>query len=416
MTPVPPDTPAPGQKLHRSTWLLGFWVVAAIVASAVLVAVLHWETSQTLGRWSSLVEGRSPEGKKLFEQKGCSSCHTGQQGAAAPDLAALNGSRPGPDSLITAMWNHAPKMWGQMREAGVAAPTFSEQQMADLLAYLYSLRYVGAAGNRQRGERVFSADGCVSCHSVRGKGSHSAGDLASSPSAASAIAWATAMWNHPSSRGRSEDSRFTGSDMNDLLGYVRGDDSPPGLDRDLLNADFDRGWSVYREKSCVACHAIRSEGGHIGPDLGPGREMPPTVVQLAGSIWNHSPAMWQTMEHMHIQRSAMLDREMADLVAFFYSFRYVEPGGSAKVGELLFETRGCSRCHGQHAMGTPRGPRLLGRGRSYNCVVLATALWRHGPTMYRKTQTLGMPWPALAESDVGDLITFLNTAPGAPRR
>jgi mono/diheme cytochrome c family protein len=416
MTSEPPGSPASGSKLHRPARQLALWVAAAVAASAVLVAVLHWETGQTLGRWSSLVEGRTPEGRKLFQQKGCSSCHTGEEGAAGPDLAAVNGSRPGPDCLITAMWNHAPKMWGQMRQAGVTAPTFNEQQMADLLAYLYTLRYIGVVGDRQRGERVFSADGCISCHSVRGKGGHAAADLSGSAASASAIAWATAMWNHPSARGRSEDSRFSGSDMNDLLGYVRGEDSPLGLDRELLNADFDRGWNVFREKSCVACHAIRSVGRHVGPDLGPGREMPPTVVQLAGSIWNHSPAMWQTMEHMHIERSAMLDREMADLVAFFYSFRYVEPGGSAKVGELLFETRGCSRCHGQHAMGTPQGPRLLGRGRNYNCVVLATALWRHGPSMYRSTQNLGLPWPSLAETDVGDLITFLNTAPGESRQ
>ena len=42
---------------------------------------------------------------------------------------------------------------------------------------------------------------------------------------------------------------------------------------------------------------------------------------------------------------------------------------------------------------------------------MAAALWRHGPAMYRRAQDLGVPWPMLAEKDVGDLIAFLNTAP-----
>jgi hypothetical protein len=31
--------------------------------------------------------------------------------------------------------------------------------------------------------------------------------------------------------------------------------------------------------------------------------------------------------------------------------------------------------------------------------------------MYRRTRDLGLPWPLLAENDVGDLIAFLNTSP-----
>jgi hypothetical protein len=41
---------------------------------------------------------------------------------------------------------------------------------------------------------------------------------------------------------------------------------------------------------------------------------------------------------------------------------------------------------------------------------MAAALWRHGPAMFRRTRDLGLPWPVLAENDVGDLITFLNTS------
>ncbi len=34
------------------------------------------------------------------------------------------------------------------------------------------------------------------------------------------------------------------------------------------------------------------------------------------------------------------------------------------------------------------------------------------PSMYKRARNLGLPWPLLAETDVGDLITYLNTTPG----
>jgi mono/diheme cytochrome c family protein len=203
--------------------------------------------------------------------------------------------------------------------------------------------------------------------------------------------------------------------MTDIFGYVRGGGMGSQVDRFLLNADFRRGWQVFREKSCVACHSVKDEAGRVGPELGPGRELPPTVLQLSGSIWNHSPAMWAQMRHLRIKRATFREPEMADLLAFLYSFRYAEPGGSSNLGEVLFTGRGCDRCHGRRAMGTPEAPALRGSGKNFTSVTMAAALWRHGPAMYRRTQDLGLPWPLLSEKDVGDLITFLNTSPEGGR-
>jgi hypothetical protein len=47
----------------------------------------------------------------------------------------------------------------------------------------------------------------------------------------------------------------------------------------------------------------------------------------------------------------------------------------------------------------------------FTSINLATALWHHGPEMYRRTQQLGLSWPTLAASDLGDLIAFLNSSP-----
>ncbi len=312
------------------------------------------------------------------------------------------------------MWNHAPQMWERMQAQKITPPDFSEQQMADLLAYVYTLRYVGEPGNAARGESFFAAKGCVACHSVQGRGNPASKDVTTLSATITAVGWATAMWNHPGASD-ADRPRFEGRQMNDILSYVRGRQTSPRLDEDLLNADFGRGWQVFKDKSCGACHSVKNEAGRIGPELGPGRELPATLLELAGSMWNHSPAMMQQMDHLHIVRAVFRKQEMADLLAFLYSFRYAEPGGSAKVGEVLFTGRSCSHCHGQLAQGTPQAPELRGRGKNYTAVTMATALWGHGPAMYRRTQELGMSWPLLSQNDVGDLITFLNTSPQSQR-
>ncbi len=387
-------------------------VLLAIAAVGLLLAVLFWERKQSGSRWSSLVAGSARTGAALFQKKGCASCHIPAAGQArqAPDLAADVSGRSRPDQLVTVMWNHSPQMWERMQAQKLVQPTFSEQEMADLLAYVYTLRYVGEPGDSARGESLFASKGCVACHRVQSRGGLASGDVSALDATMTAVGWATAMWNHPEANDAGR-PRFEGREMNDILSYVRGGATAPRLDEDLLRADFGRGWQVFRDKSCAACHSVKDEAGRIGPELGPGRELPATILELAGSMWNHSPAMLRQMEHLHIKRAVFRKQEMADLLAFLYSFRYAEPGGSPKVGEVLFAGRGCSHCHGRRGQGTAQAPALRGRGKNYTAVTMATALWRHGPAMYRRAQDLGMSWPLLVESDVGDLITFLNTAP-----
>jgi len=39
---------------------------------------------------------------------------------------------------------------------------------------------------------------------------------------------------------------------------------------------------------------------------------------------------------------------------------------------------------------------------------------RHGPRMIDRAQELGIPWPTLKATDLGDLVSFLN-APAGPK-
>lgn len=405
----------------RSKWQLLAWAVAAVAAGSLLAGVLRWESQSRRQGWNTMLVGTPRTGAKLFERKGCARCHSvnGAGGRLAPDLGSERPSS-GPDQLVTAMWNHAPRMWDRIREEQVAYPSMNPQEMAHLFAYLYTARYVGEPGVVDEGRRVFEKKGCVGCHAPQATGDRKAPDLSTRTAASSLVGWTQAMWNHaPAMETAMREAgvawpKFEGAEMSDLLAYLREGRFVGGAG-DLLPADPDRGKKLFEEKSCATCHSLRGEPGRMGPQLQSRGQLPPTVVRFAGAMWNHSPQMWRAMRARGVKRPVFREREMADLVAFLYSLSYYEPGGSPRVGEMLFEGRACSLCHGPGGLGTSDAPGLRGRGKSFNSIGLAAALWRHGPGMYKRAQDLGLPWPTLAETDVGDLMTFLNTSPEKDR-
>lgn len=394
-----------------------------MVASALLAGVLIWRDKTARTRWSSFLAGDPHDGFHLFQKKGCGHCHAvnGVGGRLAPDLGFVDKPRSTINELVSAMWNHAPRMWASMRQERLDYPTLTRGETADLFAYLYTARYVDEPGDGEQGRRSFKTKGCIQCHALRGVGGKRGPDLSDVTGQYTPIAWTQTMWNHaPAMEASMREQglpwpKFEGNEMNDLLAYIRENWGGPRRERELLPADARRGWKVFRSKSCIACHSVSGEGGHVGPELGPKRPLPPSIVQFAGLMWNHSPEMWRLMKAQGIPRPSFEGREMADLIAFLYSLRYFEPWSSPQAGKILFARRGCSHCHGADAEGTARGPAVRRRGQPFNSIVLAEALWRHGPKMYQKAQTLSIPWPALMESDIGDLVVFLNTPPGESR-
>lgn len=111
-----------------------------------------------------------------------------------------------------------------------------------------------------------------------------------------------------------------------------------------LPADPLAGRQVFLEKGCSKCHAIWSEGGTLGPDLGKAGVWH-SVMQLAGVLWNHSPEMIEKMRERHIPRPTISTTEMADLAAFLYFLNYFDPPGEFAKGEILFSQKGYSKCH-----------------------------------------------------------------------
>jgi mono/diheme cytochrome c family protein len=389
-----------------------FWIVAAVVATAGLGATLVWEHSGS--RHSMYVVGVAEKGAALFfGEKNCSICHAvhGKGGRLAPDLGAIHPAAPAMGWLTTVLWDHAPGMWRQMR--GRKAPQLNQEEMAHILAYLYQVGTADAAGDARAGAKVFDEKGCVRCHAVRGTGGTRGPDLAKVASAGDGVVWMGAMWNHaqsmqaPVTKELGGWPQFQGAEMNNLMAYVTGGAPGPGRE---LRGTGEKGWQVFQKK-CIQCHAVRGTGGHVGPELGPDHELPRTLAQFAAVLWNHAPAMIRQAEAAGIESPTLQGEEITDVARFLVSLRYVEPAGSAFVGERIFAERGCARCHGAKAEGTAEAPPLKTRD-AFTTVSLATSLWRHGPAMQLRAESLGIPWPTLEPADIGNLISFLNE----PRR
>lgn len=377
------------------------WIVAAVVATAALVAVLAAEFRHPTQKHALYVIGVPERGSALFfGSKNCSICHAvnGEGGRRAPDLGKIHPGSPPMAWLAAALWNHAPGMARQMR--GAKSPQLDQQEMANVLAFLFQASTLDRPGDAAAGKAAFESKGCVRCHS-----DHSKFADATDPAA-----WMRAMWNHahsmvgPVTEKLGQWPQFRGTEMNDVIAYVTAGAKPTAK---VIPGNAEHGWATFQAK-CIACHAVRGNGGHIGPDLGPERELPNTPAQFATVLWNHEPAMLARARESGVESPSLEGAEIADLLQFLVSLRYFEPTGSPLLGARIFADRGCAICHGPRADGGKEGPGLRNRGDAFTTVSLATAFWRHGAAMGTRAEQLGITWPTLQATDIGDLIAFLN--------
>ncbi len=407
---MPPSQSSDG-RLQLS---LIVWALLAAIAVVAFTAAMVTQGRRERERWSVFLAGSPLQGRIVFREKGCIHCHSvnGEGGKIGPDLGRKRTAQSSLPQLVTAMWNHAPQMWERMRTEGIGYPDLSYDDAAQLLAYLYMSRHVDDPGDPVRGHELFASKGCIRCHAVAGAGRKFGPDLAAASDLTGPMEWTQALWNHAAGMRQAVERegvawpQFQGHELRDLYAYVRQNaasgSSPSG--------DPGRGWQVFQQKSCTACHSIRMTDQLEGPSLGPQQQLPETFTGLGGAMLSHSPQMEKAMSRQGITRPHLSAQEMTDIFAFLYSLRYIDPTGSPHVGASVFRWRGCSRCHGENAEGTARAPAL--GVRTYNSITLAVALWRHGQRMYAQTRPLGIGWPTLVESDVGDLLAFLNSPPG----
>lgn len=391
------------------------WSILTLLAMAALTTALVTQTRRARQHTPVFLSANPAQGAAIFQSKGCARCHAinGVGGNVGPDLGRNWTAQQGLPQLVSAMWNHAPQMWSRMHAERVQYPSLKYDEAAALLAYLYLARFVDGPGDAARGRELFAEKSCSRCHTLGG-GNRIGPDLGRGEPIASMV-WTQSMWNHAwamQDKMRAAEiawPSFKDNELRDLLAYVRSARGAAAAADDIATGDPEHGWVVFQKKACNACHSIRDDDGSDIPNLGPRGHLPPTFVQFGGAMLNHSTVMRRVMEQRGIQHPEFQQHDMADVAAFLYTLSYSDPSGSPHVGKSVFAWRGCSRCHGNEGQGSSNAPGLRGRGEAYTAVGLAASLWEHGERMYRRSQEMGIGWPTLSTSDVGDILSYLNS-------
>lgn len=165
-----------------------------------------------------LSPGDPLSGEKLFRQKGCLKCH-GLDGKL--DLFKRKEFPKTLGQLAGVLWNHSYVMWKEMEEKGIERPLLSPQEMADIVAYLFSNRYFDEPGDPSKGKLVFLKKHCNLCH-TKGKKP----DLSELKGRLSPILMAQMMWNHGPemsekiSKARLSWQKIKADEMIDLMEYI----------------------------------------------------------------------------------------------------------------------------------------------------------------------------------------------------
>ncbi|HTS65764.1 MAG TPA: c-type cytochrome [Candidatus Acidoferrales bacterium] len=153
----------------------------------------------------------SDTGEKLFVSKGCAGCHTG------PKMALENRLHNQTLTEIAVdMWNHQPSMKNP-------PPELSQEEMRQIISYIWARQYFRGSGSAERGKKVFSDAHCASCHDDPSSG---APKLGKGKDAYSDITMVAALWNHGPRmlEGMNQRKlawpRFTAQQMSDLIAYL----------------------------------------------------------------------------------------------------------------------------------------------------------------------------------------------------
>lgn len=352
------------------------------------------------------LELTAQEGATLSAELGCGACHGGLPGSrrireTAPRLEV--GTLP-PDFVFVYLEDPTPRRDDIGRSR---MPDFRLDEAERVALTLFLAGEPGASGpfadarerhaalDARRGETVFGALGCASCHTGTGLPAWRPGPDLSREGARVRTTWLRDYLADPEpvrpagvlpgSRSRMPDFRLSQAETDVLARYLSGLGAPAEVDWDdpgeppstveLRNTEG----FVQERLSCLGCHRLGDEGGRVGPSLnGLGRRLRPGFVRAILA----DPSTAAPGSYMPAQPLAARDR---DRVARYLLHREGEPeaprrrslargsvtlpwptdgdggkqmGDVAGKGRRLYENR-CAMCHGPE-----------GRGDGWNAVHL----------------------------------------------
>jgi mono/diheme cytochrome c family protein len=166
------------------------------------------ETRHLASRFSNTSD---KEGYKIFEEKGCVKCHVGKL-ALEDRLQNMTLT-----DIAVDMWNHAPRMIKP-------TPSLTQDEMRELLSFLWMRQFVYPKGSVARGRDVFRSRKCADCHAG---GTHGAPQLPGQAKYYSEVSIISAIWGHgPQMLYRMQQAKIpwprfkNPQELGDLLAYL----------------------------------------------------------------------------------------------------------------------------------------------------------------------------------------------------
>lgn len=290
--------------------------------------------------------------------------------------------------------------------------------IAPLLLFPASSRaqsIVAPAQNPLAGSRVFGSKGCSNCHSLNGVGGKIGPDLARIGQNRSFNDLAAAMWDHlpqmvaeAKKRGIAFPS-LSAPEAGDLIAFL--------FTQNYLNAagNVDSGKKLFTNKNCILCHQIGGVGGVLGPSLD-GVAQSVSAIDVAAAMWNHGPAMAETMAKRGVNRPTLSASELRDLIAYLKSIEPKRTPAQASVipgridgGRALFGQKQCIKCHKLQGSGGNVGPDLGKRGLHRDLFEFAAAIWNKEPAMLHQMKLRNVSVPALNGAEMADIVAYLRS-------
>ncbi|MEK6711657.1 MAG: cytochrome c, partial [Nitrospinota bacterium] len=193
-----------------------------------------------------------------------------------------------------------------------------------------------------------------------------------------------------------------------------------------LKEQVDSGKFLFDARGCSTCHAVRGQGGRVGPDL---TRVTVWASPLLGAsvMWNHVPLMERAMREQGLAWPQFRQNELHDLFTYLHSLNprggAAHPfPGNARTGAILF-TATCQKCHGTVGSGGHFGPDL---GPKAAVMVdeeeFASRMLRHAPIMVALARDVDLTWPNLSGAEMAHILAYMRSLKGggtsllSPRR
>ncbi len=357
------------------------------------------------------------KGARLFVSKGCVKCHAlrGEGGKSGPDLGKID---LGDTQLELAekLLNHIPSMTFGMERVKMVKPKLTGDELTEIAAYLYSLKFFDDPGNPTRGRYTYNEKGCSNCHPITGKGKEGEPGLDQFPQNITPVFLSQEIWNHGPVmiahmvKLGMKWPIFEGTEMMDLLEYIKVNAKGPKETAFITPGNPREGRQVFTVKGCIRCHAIRGEGGKGGEDLGKRAKIfYKSLTQMASIMWDKGPVVLAKMAETQTGIPKFTPKEMADLIAYLYFLHFVDERGSSTPGKRVFTEFGCSKCHGVDGKPGELMQIGLSRYQKVNPIEIVAAIWNHSFEIEKAMKEKGIPWPRLKKGELNDLLEFIRT-------